>query len=62
MSREERERHQAEGLCFRFYKPGHFTRNCPDSGGGALEPQPRSWSVFPRYDSLVSLSQTLLSL
>ncbi|KIN96702.1 hypothetical protein M404DRAFT_33044 [Pisolithus tinctorius Marx 270] len=30
LSKEEQERHKAEGLCFICHKSGHFSRNCPD--------------------------------
>ena len=60
MSREEHERHQAEGLCFRCHKPGHFTCNCPEANKEASTSKVTSQNVdidFGNVESLREMSE-----
>ena len=60
MSREERERHRAEGLCFRCHKLGHFTQNCPEANNQASTSKVTSQNVdidFGNVESLHEISE-----
>ena len=57
MSREERERHRAEGLCFRCHKPGHFTRNCPEVNKEASTSKVTNQNVDIDFGNIESLRE-----
>ena len=60
MSWEEREQHQAEGLCFQCHKLGHFTRNCPEANNQASTSKVTSQNIdidFGNVESLREISE-----
>ena len=58
LSKEEQERHKADGLCFHCHRAGHFSRNCPDlnkvpSGSkGSDPPGVPTFGVSIDYDAI----------
>lgn len=46
LSKDEQERHKAEGLCFICHKSGHFSRNCPERHKVSSSSKPPGVSSF----------------